>query len=533
MLFSSLFEKRQGSLENPSTSLADPATWLFATLGGRPTASNVVVNEKTAYQITAFWSSVNIIANTLAILPIQLLKRLPNNDIEVVPNHPVLKLLNVRPNTEASPTTAKSTVQAHVLTWGNGFFWVRRTAGGPDELWPLLPSSTRVVRGPNRELFFESRLSDESGALDTLIFPREDVLHFPGLTHNGLVGLSPIRVQREMLGSAIATQDFGARFFGNGAQPGGLITFPAKVADPDEIRQQVEEKAGGANALRTLIIDQGAKYERIGIPPEDAQFLQTKEFTIAEVARMFNLPLHFLGKMGQATFNNLEQMGNHFIDHTMAPWFKRWEDELTWKLLTDEEREAGLFFKFNADALRRGDIKTRYLSYQSGINAGWLTRNEARRFEDLNPIDGLNEPLQPLNMMPLTDGDDEDGGTGGNERVMIIIRAAAERIIRKEIQAVRRMIKKHDGDLGPLQVDLGKFYDSHADMLIENLAVSPQFARQYCRAHELNALNNVRQFGDIERAWLVNHTVELAGHAVKCNGAGSTDDSLLEGPIAE
>lgn len=530
MLFSSLFEKR--SIENPSTPLSDPATWLFRALGARPSAAGVTVNEKTAYQITAFWSAVNIVADTLAELPIQLRRQLPGGDIEVIADHPVLPLIRTRPNPDASAVTLKSTIQGHTLTWGNGFCWIRRTASGPSELWPLLPGTTMARRDRNRNLFFEAKL-ETNGSVETAIFAPEDILHIPGLTHNGLMGLSPIRVQREMLGSAIAVQDFGARFFGNGAIPGGVMTFPDSITDPDELRNQMEDKFGGNNALRLLIISNGGKYEKIGIPPEDAQFLESKEFSVAEIARMFRLPLHFLGKMGQATFNNLEQMGTHFVKFTMMPWLVRWEQELTWKLLTQEERDQGFSFKFKADGLQRGDIKTRYSSYQSGINAGWLTRNDARRLEDMNPLEGLDEPLQPLNMAPISEDDGEEGEGGTNERVMIIIRAAAERVIRKEIWKIRALMDKHGDDIETFQRELSKFYRSHADMLVRTLAVAPAFAGQYCRAHELVVLNNPKRFDDVERTWRINHAVELANHAAICNGAGGTGNDLLTGPAAE
>lgn len=521
MLFSSLADGATRNLENPSTPLSDPASWLFHALGATPTASKMPVNQQTALQLTAYWQGVNIISNVLGQIPLQLVRKLDDNQTEEIDDHPTLSLLNLKPNPEASAITWKSTVQSHVLSWGSGYSWIRRAVTGPVELWPLQPNRTRAKRDAVGKLFFEAQLSRDT-KLETAEFPAEDIIHVPGLTFNGLTGLSPIRVQREMLGTALAVQDFAARFFGNSAIPSGVLTFPKKLSDADALRKQLEDKFGGENALRMMIADQGAKYERIGIPPEDAQFLETRKFGVEEIARMLNIPPHFLAVMGQATFSNLESMGTHFVTYTMLPWLIRWEQELTVKLLTREEILEGLAYKFKVAGLMRGDQKGRYLSYQSGINAGWLTRNEARSFEKLNPIEGLDEPLQPLNMLTVGDDDDDDddeGKSSNNDRIMIIIRQAASRCIRREVKGVNRLLKKYADNIDEFTRQLSMFYEAHADILIDHLAVAPLFARQYCDAHESLVLQHRKQFGDVSRQWLTCQAAELADYAVRANSA--------------
>ena len=197
---------------------------------------------------------------------------------------------------------------------------------------------------------------------------------------------------------------------------------------------------------------------------------------------MFRLPLHFLNKMGQATFNNLEMMGTHFVQYTMMPWIIRWEQELTRKLLTQGEIDRGLRFKFNVAALIRGDIKTRSEVYAKAIQWGWMTRNEVRALEDQNPIDGLDEPLQPLNMVTVDEADDEDPfadptdePTEEDDQRYLVLVSAATRLARKEEKAARKFWKRQD------EQGLLSFYDKHAEHMAENLAIEPEMARQYCQ----------------------------------------------------
>jgi HK97 family phage portal protein len=507
MILDRIFEQR-ASLENPSTSLSDPANWLFNAFGAAPSTANIIVTERNATQITAFWSAVNTISDTLGELPVRLIKNNEDGTQESIRNHPSLTRLRMSPNPMMSAVVFKSTLQAHVLTWGNGYSWIRRNAmQEPFELWPLLPQHTRptIIKG---ELKYRTRLdtrfveAGEQKDNTEMILDASNVLHVPALSRTGLVGMSIIGEQREMLGSALATQKFGSRFFANGAHAGGLLSFPGKIRDPDKIRTQIEQKTGGENTHRLLVLDGDAKYQQFAVPPDDAQFLQTREFDVDEIGRMFRLPLHFLNKMGQATFNNLEMMGTHFVQFTMMPWIVRWEQEITRKMLTEDEIADGFVFKFNVSALIRGDIKTRSEVHAKGIQNGWVTRNEVRAFEDLNPLEGLDDPLVPLNLKVVgedSDGEidetDDDGGEtddngddngdqGESASLFVLAKAAAERCANKEAIALRRIFAKAPND-AELAEALESFYNSHREMVRTNLALSEQEAEQYCIDHGL------------------------------------------------
>ncbi len=516
MILDRLFEKR-ASLENPSTSLSDPANWLFEAFGALPSASNVTVTEKNAIQITAFWSAVNTIADTLGELPIRLVKSKRDGTFKIVDRHPSLDLLRLSPNEMMNAIVYKSTTQAHTLVWGDGYSWIKRDrAGLPAELWPLQPKQTKIII-ENGKMFFESRLD-----IGNTRFVPQDVIHVPALSRDGVHGMSIIAEQREVLGSVIAANNFGSRFFGNGAKPGGLISFPGKVRDPEKIKQAVERSAGGENQHGLLVLSEGADFKQMGIPPEDAQFLQTREFGVDEIARMFRLPSHFLNKMGQATFNNLEQMGTHFAQYTMMPWIIRHEQEYTRKLLTPQEIKSGMRFKMNVSALVRGDIKTRSEVYSKAIEKGWMTRNEVRGLEDMNPLDGLDDPLMPMNLKvvgeepepepepepeaePDTEGDENEDEQG--ERSYIVLTALVQRLANKEANAMRRIAgKQYDAE--QLTDEIAEFYRSHVDLMVENLAIDREFARQYCQRHAIEFVESQEQ-DEIVLQWTTKGVTEL------------------------
>ncbi len=511
MILDRLFEKR-ASLENPSTSLSDPANWLFGAFGAYPTSSRIVVTESNVTQITAFWSAVGTLSDTIGELPIKLIQTKKDGETKEIKNHRTLPLLTLSPNPMMNAIVLRSTAQSHTLTWGNSYIWIRRNrAREPLDLWPLMPHDTKPII-ENGKLWFDTKLA----GLGQTRLAAADVLHIPAIARNGIHGMSIVREQREMLGSIIATQKFGAKFFANGAKAGGLISYPGKVRDPDKVRESIERAAGGDNVHGMLVLDSAAKYEQFSIPPEDAQFLQTREFGVDEVARMFRLPLHFLNKMGQATFNNLEAMGTHFAQYTMMPWIVRHEQEYSRKLLTTAEISRGMRFKFNLSALMRGDIKTRSEVYAKGIVNGWMTRNEVRRLEDMNALEGLDDPLIPLNLgvvgeepppppepAPLPEPDEDDEDDSEDDRSYLILVSAAQRLANKESLAVRRIFNMESSK----QADaVALFYNTHVALMVENLAMTPKHARQYCR----NRIATVLQTKDIEEMLLQMTTSEVA-----------------------
>jgi hypothetical protein len=230
--------------------------------------------------------------------------------------------------------------------------------------------------------------------------PRGEVWHLRGLSSDGLMGMSPIELARENLGTALAAQGYGARFFANDAKPtGGWIEFPGSFKDSEAkkvFRESYQQAQSGSNRGKVLVLENGMKFHEVGVTNKDAQFLELRKFQITDVARLFRVPPHMIADLDRATFSNIEQQSLEFVMHTMTPWAERWEASIQSELLLESD---DIEIEFDFANLMRGDASSRSSYYQSGIQNGWLTRNEARIAENLNPIDGLDQPLRPLNMV--------------------------------------------------------------------------------------------------------------------------------------
>ena len=384
MILDALFEKR-------STTLQNPAPWLYEVLGSSPGAAGITVNERTANELPAVWACITVLAKSIAQMPLTLfLGKDRGRDPALA--HPLYRVLRDRPNPEMTAFTWKELSQAHLASWGNAYSAIERNGRGDvTELWPLPPDAT-APRRMAAELVYDTVIGGKS-----LTLPARDVLHIRGLGYDGLIGWSPIRCQREALGWSIATQRFSSRFFGNGATLQGVLEHPGTVRDKEELRKDWQKIYGGTeNAFKTAVLEQGMKYSRIGIPPEDAQFVETRKLQRSEIATIFQVPMHFLGDPN-TKYANREQESIDFVVYSLGAWCARWEQEINFKLLRPAE-QTRYFVKFNTNALMRGDHASRSTFYKAGINDGWMTRNEARELEDLNPLENLDDPLQPLNM---------------------------------------------------------------------------------------------------------------------------------------
>ena len=269
-----------------------------------------------------------------------------------------------------------------MLLWGNAYAQIKRDGGGhTNELWYLKPNLMTVSRENGR---LKYGYANEDG--QTLTFAADEIFHVKGLSMDGVKGLSPIGQAREAVGLALATEEYGARFFGNGARPGGVIEFPGVMKEPEKLRKSWNDVfQGPRNSHKVAILEQGSKYHAIGIPPEEAQFLETRKFQINEICRIFRVPPHLVGDLEKATFSNIEHQSIEFVEHTVRPWLVRWEQEIWRSLLAESERKT-YFVRFNVDGLLRGDYAARMQGYSVGRQNGWLSANDIRRLENLNPI---------------------------------------------------------------------------------------------------------------------------------------------------
>lgn len=386
----------------PPLSSSSPDVARYFSDGG-PTATGVPVNEHTALNYAAVWRAVNLVAGDISSLPLQLFKRTKDGGKEVFPSHPLYRLLHDAPNPEMTSMVWRRTQQAHTLTWGNGYAEiVRDNAGRPMELWPLTPDRVMPFRasagGP-----LQYRVAN-SGNADTIL-NATDVLHIPGLSFDGVSGYSVIHKARESIGLGLATEQFGARFFGNGATFGGVIAY--KGPKPTDGSQQnlldaINARHQGVDrSHKFLALYNDATYTRLGIPPDDAQFLQTRAFQVTEIARWYGVPAHKLGDLERSTHSNIEQQEIDYYVSALMNWLQVWEQELTLKLIAKSEVNIQVI-EHNLEGRLRGDTASRGEFYSKQFSIGSITSNEIRSAENRAPLAGGDELFVPLNLIPLS-----------------------------------------------------------------------------------------------------------------------------------
>ena len=248
--------------------------------------------------------------------------------------------------------------------------------------------------------------TDKRSSGKTVQLQPADVLHIPGLGFDGLVGYSPIAMAKNAIGLAIAAEEYGAKFYANGATPSGILEHPGTLKDPSRVRESWQATFGGSsNANKVAVLEEGMKYTPISIAPNEAQFLETRKFQIDEIARIFRVPPHMVGDLDKSSFSNIEQQSLEFVKYTLDPWVARWEQSMVRALLTPEEKKR-YFFKFNVDGLLRGDYQSRMNGYATARQNGWMSANDIRELENMDRIPeelGGNLYLVNGNMTKLQD----------------------------------------------------------------------------------------------------------------------------------
>ena len=399
-IFSGLFKSR----DKPQNRTAGSGYAFF--MGG--TTSGKTVTERSAMQMTAVYSCVRILSEAVAGLPLHLYKYTDSGGKAMALDHSLYRLLHDEPNPEMSSFVFRETLMTHLLLWGNAYAQIIRN--GKNEivaLYPLMPNKMSVDRDENGRLYYTYyRGSDEAikNKEFAVMLQPSDVLHIPGLGFDGLVGYSPIAMAKNAIGMAIACEEYGAKFFANGAAPGGVLEHPGTIKDPQRVRESWQSTFGGSgNANKIAVLEEGMKYTPIGISPEQAQFLETRKFQINEIARIFRVPPHMVGDLEKSSFSNIEQQSLEFVKYTLDPWVIRWEQSIQRSLLNSEEKRK-YFAKFNVEGLLRGDYQSRMNGYAIGRQNGWMSANDIRELENLDRIpaeDGGDLYLINGNMLPL------------------------------------------------------------------------------------------------------------------------------------
>ena len=399
-IFTGLFRSR----DKPQNRTAGSRYSFFM---GNSTAGKPVT-ERSAMQMTAVYSCVRILSEAVAGLPLHLYRYKEDGGKEKALDHPLYRLLHDEPNPEMSSFVFRETLMTHLLLWGNAYAQVIRNGKGEViALYPLMPNKISVDRDENGRLYYTYyRGPDETikNKEFAVTLQPSDVLHIPGLGFDGLVGYSPIAMAKNAIGLGIAAEEYGSKFYANGAAPSGVLEHPGTLKDPSKVRESWTQTFGGsANSNKVAVLEEGMKYTPISISPEQAQFLETRKFQINEIARIFRVPPHMVGDLEKSSFSNIEQQSLEFVKYTLDPWVIRWEQSLQRTLLSSEDKKE-YFFKFNLEGLLRGDYASRMSGYATARQNGWMSANDIRELENLDRIPAeLGGDLYLINgnMLPL------------------------------------------------------------------------------------------------------------------------------------
>ena len=389
--FARMFRAR----DKPMDAVSSAPTFYFGT-----SASGKAVNPSSAIQVSAVYACVRVIAETIASLPFHVYETTENGSRKA-PEHPLYRLIHDEPNKEMTSFILRETMLAHLLLYGNAYCQIIRTGRDKiDSLYPLLPDKMEVDRDAGGFLTYTYTTSDGKR---WRLEPR-DVLHIPGLGFDGVMGYSPIALEKSAIGLGIAAEEYGSKFFSNGARPSGILTHPNTVKDPAALRASWNAAYGSSsNASRVAVLEEGMTFVPLSLPNNEAQFLETRKFQVSEICRIFRVPPHMIGDLDRATFSNIEHQSIDFAVHTIRPWLVRIEQAVNRALFS--EKEKGRFYvQFNLDGLMRGDYKSRMEGYAIARQNGWMSANDIRELENMNAMsdeEGGNAYLVNGNMIPV------------------------------------------------------------------------------------------------------------------------------------
>lgn len=395
-----LFKGRDRKMQSMQQFFAD----VFMPLSD--TQSGVLVNETLALNLSAVYACVQVLSQTIGSLPLIVYQRTADGKARVI-KHPLYRVLHDAPNPEMTSMSWRQAMLLHLCLWGNHYSEIERDSGGnPVALWPITPWRVNLKRVDGQLVY--------GVGLDTgmVYVPFANMLHIKGLSYDGLTGLPPMRAARESIGLSLAAQKYAAKFFANDARPGGILEHPGQLSDEASarLRKSFERAHEGLdNKFRVAVLEEGMKFNAVGIPPEDAQLLETRKFGVSEIARYFRMPLHKISDLERSTNNNIEHQAIEFVTDTIRPWLVNIEQELAFKLFTGD-----YFAEFLIEGLLRGDIKTRYEAYAIGRQWGWLSADDIRERENLNKLpNGQGASyLTPLNMGNAGQTNSQGGNNG-------------------------------------------------------------------------------------------------------------------------
>ena len=439
-MFVSLFN-RSGPRSAAGDDRSPYGNFFFEPIGSR-TAAGQRVTPATALALPAVFAAVRVLSESFACMPFVLFQPKVGGGRTRNTQHWLYRLIAKRPNKFQTPYEWRLMLQGHLVLRGNAFCQITAdSAGRITDLLPLHPDRMQAELLTNGS--YRYRYTDPQG--QTVYYRRDEVWHLRGLSSDGIVGMNPIEIARDSIGEALAMQTYSSRFFANDAKPGGgWIESPAKFRDAttkQTFRDSWQEMQGGANRGKVAVLEGGMKFHELGLNNADSQFVEARGLKVSDIARIFRVPNHKLNDLSKSAFSNIEQQSIEFWTDTMLPYAELWESSLEYFLLGDTAEEE-FDPEFDMSRMLRGDSSARTAYYQGGINSGWLTRNEAREAEGYDPLDGLDEPLRPLNMVedsaapdelaePATEDDTASTEPAPDARLAVILRGNSARMAKR------------------------------------------------------------------------------------------------------
>ena len=493
----------------------DDDAWYGAVGSSMLAQAGVRVDADTALKIATVFRCVSILTGTFAMLPFGIYADQSNGAKKRASDLPLDYLLSAEPNRYQDSFQWREMIFGHILLRGNLYCRIIPGTRGPvGELIPMHPDSVTPERLPDGTVRYKVRL--QTG--QTEILNRDDVFHVPGLSSDGLTGLSVVGLMRETLGLALATESYGARFFSQNAQPSGVLTIPGTLEEEALARLSKswqETHSGLANSHKIAILEQGLDWKQVGMTSEDAQFLQTRSFQRNEITTAFGIPPHMVGDTEKSTSwgTGIEQQTIGFVVWTLLPWLVRFEQAVNRQLIIGPQP---LYSKFNVKGLLRGDSAARYSAYAIARQWGLQNANEIRALEDMDPIDGPagEEYLNPLNFAPAgTTAPRPVPPPPSNGQAQLLAHDFVDRLVAKEIGLVRKAALRFAANGEGWEAWLVDFYGRHAEELAATLHIEPDTAARYAEEHRQQiAQHGVGIMEQMESEWALRlATLALGG----------------------
>jgi HK97 family phage portal protein len=385
--------------ESRSTLIGEPWHWL-SELGVRTKTGDAVTAEN-ALQISSVYACVRLLSETIASLPLYVYSK-EKKGKNAAEDHNLFYILHDKPNNYQTSFEFREMMMGHVLLRGNAYAFIEKNQRGQvTQLVPLNPIRMVVKKVDNRLVYEYSR---EGAEKET--FSQDEILHFKGLSNDGIVGLSPVALAREAFGLTMAAENYGSRFFANAARPSGVLSHPQtlKPEAQKKLKESWTQAFTGEGTMGIAVLEEGMSWETISVSNDDAQFLELRQFQVAEIARIFRVPPHMIADLSRATFSNIEEQSIEFVTYSLRPWLVRLEQSMNTQLFNRLDR-GKYFAEHKIEGLLRGNTQSRFQAYAVARNCGWLNVNEIREFENMNPVKDGDIYLVPTNMQKVEDLD--------------------------------------------------------------------------------------------------------------------------------